>query len=152
MYLLFSLLNADDLLLVAQYLGPTIEQLDIQGSISVNTTSVAALLGQCPRLRLLDVSFCANVPFHSLVQLRQLFPKCTIISSVRDLSTDEVGHPIRHVLVDELLDDLENPAEQLFGLRGLLPRALLASPELLALPAPNRLAAIAGPSAVSSVD
>ncbi|TPP67695.1 F-box/LRR-repeat protein 4 [Fasciola gigantica] len=147
-----SLLSADDLLLVAQYLGPNIEQLDIQGSISITTASVATLLGQCPHLRLLDVSFCANVPLHSLVQLRQLFPNCTIISSVRDLNADEVGHPIHQVLVDELLDDLDNPAEQLFGLRELWPPALLGSPELLALPAPNRLAAIAGPSAVSSVD
>ncbi|VDP66549.1 unnamed protein product [Echinostoma caproni] len=147
-----SLLNADDLLLVGQHLGSSLEQFDIQGSINITVASLVSLLGQCSRLRLLDISFCANIPLHGVVRLRQLFPTCTIISSVRDLGADEVGQPIHQVLVDELLDELENPADQLFGLRALWSRALLGGPELLALPAPHRLAAIAGPSASSSVD
>ncbi|KAF5401348.1 Leucine Rich repeat-containing domain protein [Paragonimus heterotremus] len=140
-----SLLNSEELVLVGRRLGNQLEQLNIRGFHHVTSSAVALLLNHCPRLRLLDISFCAQVQLHSVIQLRQLFPFCTIISAIRDLTADVFDTTVHQVIVDEVVDDLENPFAFLQGI--FVPPALPGRPELLALPAPNPLPAIAGPPA-----
>ncbi|KAA3678178.1 F-box and leucine-rich repeat protein 4 [Paragonimus westermani] len=140
-----SLLNSEELIFVGRRLGTQLEQLNISGSQHVTSSAVALLLNHCPRLRLLDISFCAQVQLHSVIHLRQLFPFCTIISAIRDLTADVFDTDVHQVIVDEVVDELENPFAYLRGI--FVPPALPGRPELLALPAPNPLPAIAGPSA-----
>ncbi|CAL8077420.1 unnamed protein product [Calicophoron daubneyi] len=135
-----SLLNSEDLIFVAQCLGSNLEQLDIHGSTNVNSNAVMTLLNHCSGLRLLDISFCTEIHLYTVMHLRQLFPHCCIITSVRDMNAEVLGDPAHQLMVDALIDELDDPFAR------LIPHALPGGPELLALPAPNPLPAIAGPA------
>ncbi|GAA54437.1 F-box/LRR-repeat protein 4 [Clonorchis sinensis] len=145
-----SLLNSEELTFVSQRLCSTLEQLDIHGSANVNSTAVAMVLSCCTRLRLLDISFCAELPLHSVTRLRRLFPLCTIITSIPDMYVDVLGaRPVsadEHVFMEEMVDDIERHLLDQFLDAPFVPHALLGRPDMLALPAPIPLPALTGPT------
>ncbi|KAH8869513.1 F-box/LRR-repeat protein 2 [Schistosoma japonicum] len=123
-----NLLNSEELLLISQYLSATLEQLDIHGSTNITSSAIASLLNQCEQLKLLDVSFCPEIHSGSLIQLRYLFPLCTIIDSVPDMNAEILGgiNQFPEMIIDEV-DDIDE--EDILRNRQ----------EPLALPAPNPL-------------
>ncbi|TGZ75369.1 hypothetical protein CRM22_000414 [Opisthorchis felineus] len=145
-----SLLNSEELTFVSQRLCSTLEQLDIHGSATVNSTAVAMVLSCCTRLRLLDISFCAELPLHSVTRLRRLFPLCTIITSIPDMYVDVLGaRPVSadgHVFIEEMVDDVERHLLDQFLDAPFIPNALVGRPNMLALPAPIPLPALTGPT------
>ncbi|CAH8574421.1 unnamed protein product [Heterobilharzia americana] len=139
-----NLLNSEELISVGQYLSSTLEQLDIHGSTSITTCAAVSLLEQCQQLKLLDVSFCPEIHSGSLIHLRYLFPFCTIIDSIPDMNAEVLGNQFPEMIVDEVVDvdegDDDNGAED--G-DNFFAQFIRGRRELLALPAPNRLPAIA---------
>ncbi|CAH8682697.1 unnamed protein product [Schistosoma rodhaini] len=123
-----NLLNSEELLLISQYVGATLEQLDIHGSTNITISAITSILNQCSKLKLLDVSFCPEIHSGNLIKLRYLYPFCTIIDSIPDMNAEILGNQLPEMIIDEVDDmDEEN---------------IIRNHEPLALPAPNPLQAI----------
>ncbi|XP_018645199.1 fbxl4, putative [Schistosoma mansoni] len=123
-----NLLNSEELLLIGQYVGATLEQLDIHGSTNITISAITSILNQCSKLKLLDVSFCPEIHSGNLIKLRYLYPFCTIIDSIPDMNAEILGNRLPEMIIDEV-DDMDE--ENIVG-----------NHEPLALPAPNPLQAI----------
>ncbi|KAF0294407.1 F-box/LRR-repeat protein 4 [Amphibalanus amphitrite] len=71
-----------DLQLIAEH-NRQMQQLDILGASLVRPEAVESVLSRCPDLRLLDVSFCAQVSEAQVALWRHLYPHCSIKRSYR---------------------------------------------------------------------
>ncbi|KAI0234501.1 F-box/LRR-repeat protein 4 [Lamellibrachia satsuma] len=60
---------------------PLLEQLDILGTREVSHTAAHSVLENCQKLRMFDVSYCANIDFATVSQWREQFPRVSVKKS-----------------------------------------------------------------------
>uniref|UniRef100_A0A182QLE6 F-box domain-containing protein n=1 Tax=Anopheles farauti TaxID=69004 RepID=A0A182QLE6_9DIPT len=60
-----------------------LEQLDLMGCDQVEESDVDTILAQCPRLRLLNLTYCSRITLESIEAARIRYPKVSVISCYR---------------------------------------------------------------------